>query len=123
MNLASYGILRGGWDGYNARNYAQVSWGNGSWPNAFTTASTGGTETRPMNIALVYCVKMVDGGDLEPSGVCVWRVAPGGCVTGATKQITECNTDEYVRSVKTYQVCHIADNTYKTKTDLYCCKF
>ncbi|MCD4771437.1 hypothetical protein K8R30_03400 [archaeon] len=57
------------------------------------------------------------------SDICVWRNSPTACVSGATREETQCLPDEYVRSVRTHQQCHISDSTYKTKTDLYCCKF
>jgi microcystin-dependent protein len=37
--------------------YAVTSHGGGSSFNGYTTSSNGGTETRPRNIALMYCIK------------------------------------------------------------------
>jgi len=37
--------------------YAVTSYGGGSSFNGYTTSSNGGTETRPRNIALMYCIK------------------------------------------------------------------
>lgn len=57
----------GGWGGLGPQNnYAQTSWisGAGQVDDGFTTTGTVGasSETRPKNVALLYCMKTTDGG-------------------------------------------------------------
>ncbi|MBY0316656.1 MAG: hypothetical protein K2Q26_14120 [Bdellovibrionales bacterium] len=53
---------------------------------------------------------------------CHWVTSNTDCTTSAVPHQASCPAGEYVNQVRTTQICFIADNTYTTISDLYCCK-
>lgn len=53
---------------------------------------------------------------------CRWVNSNVDCTTGATHHQASCDPGESVNRIRTAQICFIADNTYTTISDLYCCK-
>jgi type II secretory pathway pseudopilin PulG len=67
-----------------------------------------------------------DGVSWKPLGgglgnTCRWVNSNVDCTTGVYHQAA-CAPGEYVNQVRTIQICYIADSTYTTVSDLYCCR-